>query len=206
MVWSMKLTKPDVIRAQIDGAILLVADEDSYVAAHTIVMACEELLRTWSDVKKVPYPTDWRTDINPKYRGHEHTFIRSNYNFFKHAGRDIDAQTDIEPEDLRQWNEIFLLTFIHGHSDLFSDLSWRMRTYYKWMAVQGAGANLETLPHAAIIQKAIGYLDLKTPTEKRSLLRNWLGYSNNELPREAEALNNGLNVLFLPGPPKDRPQ
>jgi hypothetical protein len=202
----MKLTKPDVIRAQIDGAILLVADEDSYIAAHTIVMACEELLRTWSDFKKVPYSADWRTEINPKYRGREHTFIRGNYNFFKHADRDIDAQTDIEPEDLRQWNEIFLLTFIRGYSDLLSGLSWRMRTYYKWMAVQGVGTDLESLPHAAIFQKAIDYLDLKTPTEQRSLLRNWLGFSNNEPPSEAEALKKGLGVLFVPGPPKPRPQ
>ena len=196
-VWSMKLTKPDVIRAQIDGAILLVADEDSYVAAHTIVMACEELLRTWSDAKRVPYSTDWRTLVNPKYRGREHTFIRGNYNFFKHADRDIDIQTEIEPEDLKQWNEIFLLMFIRGYGDLFFDLSWRMRTYYKWMAVQGVSTNLESLPNAAIIQKAIDYLDLKTPTERRSLLRNWLGFSNSALPREAEALNNGLDILFL---------
>ena len=55
----MKIAKPDVIRAQIDGAIFLVADEDSYIAAHTIVMACEELLRTWVTAKKMPYDVDW---------------------------------------------------------------------------------------------------------------------------------------------------
>ena len=51
---------------------------------------------------------------------------------------------------MREWNEIFLLMFIRGHSHLFSDLSWRMRTYYKWMATQGVGTDLDTLPHAAL--------------------------------------------------------
>jgi hypothetical protein len=198
----VRLSKPDVIRAQLDGAIILVADEDSYVAAHTIVMACEELLRTWSDFKKIPYSTDWRSQINPKYRGREHTFIRGNYNFFKHADKDIDAETDIEPENMRQWNEIFLLSFIRGYVDLFHDLSWRMRIYYKWMAVQGIATDLRFLPHSIIIQKAIDNLNLNTPVEKRSLLRNWLGFSSEELPREAEALNKGLDILFLRRSPK----
>jgi hypothetical protein len=74
--------------------------------------------------------------------------------FFKHADKDIDAHTNIDPEDLRQWNEIFLLTFIRGHSDLFSNLSWRMRAYYKWMAVQAIGTDLDTLPHAKIIRES----------------------------------------------------
>jgi len=115
---------------------------------------CGNHARTWSDVKKVRYSTDWRTNVNPKYRAREHTFIRSNYNFFKHADKDINAHTNIDPEDLRQWNEIFLLTFIRGHSDLFSNLSWRMRAYYKWMAVQAIGTDLDTLPHAKIIRES----------------------------------------------------
>jgi hypothetical protein len=200
----MKVTKPDVIQAQLDGAILLVADEDSYVAAHTLVMACEELLRTWSDGKKMPYATDWRTRVNPKYKGREHKFIRSNYNFFKHADRDLDGETDVDPEGMRQWNEIFLLSFIRGYNDLFQDTSRRMRIYYKWMAVQGISTDLEKLPHSKIFQKAIDYLALDAPKQKRSLLRNWLGFAGNELPREADALNKGLDILFLPGPRRQR--
>jgi hypothetical protein len=201
----MRLSKRGVIRAQLDGAILLIADEDSYIAGHTIVMACEELLRTWSDVKGLPYETDWRSRVNPKYKGHEHTFVRHKYNFFKHADKDINTEIDIEPEDIRQWNEIFLFLFVRGYVDLFSDLSQRMQSYYKWVAVQGVGTDLESLPHAEIFRRAIDYLDLNTPADKRRLLRNWLGFSDNAMPAEADALHRGLDILFLRGPPKAAP-
>jgi hypothetical protein len=39
--------KPKVLRSQLDSAVRLVSLEDDFVAAHSIVMACEELFRMW---------------------------------------------------------------------------------------------------------------------------------------------------------------
>ena len=88
----------------VDAAVVLIAHEDAYVSAHTIVMASEELIRTLADKKGTPYGTDWRTRVNPKYRPKAHNYIRDKYNFFKHADRDIDKVLEIDPEEVRGFN------------------------------------------------------------------------------------------------------
>ena len=88
---TKRLTKAGVLRTHIDSAIILMAYEDAYVSAHTLVMACEELIRTLSDKKGTPYSSDWRTRVRAK----AHTYINANYNFFKHADRDVDEMLEI---------------------------------------------------------------------------------------------------------------
>jgi hypothetical protein len=200
---TKRLTKADVLRAHIDSAIILTAYEDAYVSAHTLVMACEELIRTLSDKKGRPYSSDWRSRVNPKYRPKGHTYINDKYNFFKHADRDIDDVLEVNPEDVREFNATFLASFITGYSTLFSDVSLNARTFYKWAAVCGWAVHLDALPHADIIKKAIAYLDLDTPKRERDLLRQWLGIpiDTNVLPKdESDALYDILNVLFVRNP------
>jgi hypothetical protein len=196
----VELTKADVLKAHIDSAVILIAHEDAYVSAHMLVMASEELIRTLSDKKGRPYQTDWRSRVNPKYRGKAHTFIRSQYNFFKHADRDIDEVLELEPEDVRQFNETFLFSFIIGYSALFENLSFTSRTFVKWAAACGGAIDLDTIPHPEIFKKAIAYIELDTPVRKRDLLRQWLTIPTigDPIPaNEAGALFSGFDLLFI---------
>jgi hypothetical protein len=196
----VELPKADVLKSHIDSAVILIAYESAYVSAHTLVMACEEIIRTLSDKKGKPYQTDWRSRVNPIYKGKEHTFIRSNYNFFKHADRDIDEVLELEPEDVRCFNETFLFSFITGYSTLFENLSVTSRTYVKWAAACGDAIDLDAIPHSEIFKKAIAYIELDTPVRKRDLLRQWLDIPTigDPLPaNESAALFSGFDLLFI---------
>jgi len=48
--------KPRVLKAHLNTAVVLVSLEEGFVSAHTIVMACEELLRTWYVKKDIYFP------------------------------------------------------------------------------------------------------------------------------------------------------
>jgi hypothetical protein len=53
------VTKPQILRQQLDATIYLVTLDDAYISAHTIIMVCEKLLRTWITKKDICYPYDY---------------------------------------------------------------------------------------------------------------------------------------------------
>ncbi len=94
---------------------------DPAVLAHTIVMSCEELLRTWYVKKDIYVPFDYRIMIEDEYQRQYLDKIREKYNFFKHADRDIDAKIEVDPEEMHKLNEMMLGLTISGYRAIFSD-------------------------------------------------------------------------------------
>jgi hypothetical protein len=74
--------KPKVLRSLLDSAVRLVPLEDDFVAAHSIVMACEELFRTWYVQKNLFVDFDYRIYIKDEYHKEYLKTIRADYNFF----------------------------------------------------------------------------------------------------------------------------
>src|SRR6266567_4341266 len=126
--------KPRVLKAHLNTAVVLVSLEEGFVSAHTIVMACEELLRTWYVKKDIYVPFDYRIMIEDEYQRQYLDKIREKYNFFKHADRDIDAKIEVDPEEMHKLNEMMLGLTISGYRAIFSDATPAMNEYGKWFS------------------------------------------------------------------------
>ena len=60
--------KLEVLRSQVDSAIFLVSLEEGFVAAHTIIMAAEELFRTLYVKKNLFVEFDYRIYIKDEHQ------------------------------------------------------------------------------------------------------------------------------------------
>jgi hypothetical protein len=123
-----------VLRSQLDSAIFLVSLDDGFVAAHTIIMAAEEIFRTLYVKKDLFVEFDYRFYIKDEHQIEYLQKMREKYNFFKHADRDIDAILEVDREQIHKLNEILLGTMIAGYRKVFSKSTDAMDAYGKWFA------------------------------------------------------------------------
>jgi hypothetical protein len=125
--------KPQIARSHIDTAVQLVAIDESYISAHLVIMAAEELLRIWYVKKDLYWPRDYRIIIKEEHHRDWLVKTREKYNFFKHADRDIDDSIDINPDDMRRLNDLLLLSLIDCYRHLFGHLTPTMTYFASWM-------------------------------------------------------------------------
>ncbi len=176
------LNKQAVLRSHLETAIVLVSLENGYVSAHTIIMACEELLRTWYVAKDKYVPFDYRFYIKDEYQKVYISKIRERYNFFKHADRDIDATIDLDPEELHRLNEVLLAISIFGYRYLFSDKTAAMNSYGQWFAAAYPDfIQWSNVPGGEKLAERIRTLSTE-PLLRRQALRVFL-YSSGVLPK-----------------------
>jgi hypothetical protein len=131
--------KPKVLRSQLDSAVRLVSLEDDVIAAHSIVMACEELFRMWYVKKDLFVDFDYRIFIKDEYHHAYLKTIRADYNFFKHADRDLDAVIDVDHEQFHRRNEVMLFLHIAGYRKVFGEISPVMQAYFHWATIAYPG-------------------------------------------------------------------
>ena len=76
-----------ILRSHLESAIFLVSLEDGFVAAHTIIMAAEELFRTLYVKRDLFVEFDYRFYVKDEHQAEYLQKMREKYNFFKHADR-----------------------------------------------------------------------------------------------------------------------
>ena len=207
------VSKPEILGQHLDAAIYLVALDNAYISAHTIIMVCEELFRTWLTKNDIYYPCDHRIYIRDEYQRQWINKIREKYNFFKHADRDIDATIDICPEELHTINEMMLAMTIHGYRYIFSETSKAADTYSRWFAAFYHDCiRWDDMPNGIEIKTMIeNNKDILAfdPPSKRTLLRAML-YQTGAMPRIDTLILKALPtkvlaIIGLPKPPEIRP-
>ena len=163
--------KPKVLRSQLDSAVRLVSLEDDFVAAHSIVMACEELFRTWYVQNNLFVDFDYRIFIKDEYHKEYLKTIRADYNFFKHADRDLDDVIEVDHEHFHRRNEVLLFLHIAGYRKVFGEISPVMTAYFQWATIAYPDfIKWENVPGGESRRSQIAKIE-NDPVVKRQLLR-----------------------------------
>jgi len=150
--------KPKVLRAQPDAAVVLVSLEETFVAAHTIIMACEELFRSWYVKKDIYVEFDYRIMIKDEYHRDYLDKMRQKYNYFKHADRDTDETLDVDHQQIHRLNETLLALLVHGYRKVFGELTAPMDIYSRWLVI--------AYPHLIKWDNVAGGSELRSNIEK----------------------------------------
>jgi hypothetical protein len=100
-------SKLDIAGGHIRAAIQMIAIGANPHSTHVIVMASEEMLRSIAESRKVALAGSLDHAIKKDRLAEWRKHIRSAYNFFKHADRDVDTDYDGPGEDdLQTLNQI----------------------------------------------------------------------------------------------------
>jgi hypothetical protein len=109
---GMRLDKEEVAVRQLDTAIRLLFDGGDVVSVHTLACAAADVFR---DILKGRRGETWRDAIIERHPGMEreiHRTLARAQNFFKHAGRDPEAELDFD-EDMNE-ETIIVATLEYG--------------------------------------------------------------------------------------------
>jgi hypothetical protein len=96
---SVKISKLDAARRQLETAIILYFHEGDPISIHTLAGAAYEVLRGLNKARGgPPMIKDWVADyIKPEFVNEIRTALNASQNFLKHADRDADAVLEYEP-------------------------------------------------------------------------------------------------------------
>lgn len=100
----MKLTKIDVVRRQLETAVMLYFNDGDPVSIHTLVAACNEMLSALNKRKgpELLALHEGLTD-KPELKKKIREALLGAKNFFKHADRDTDEIFDFNPSQNEFW-------------------------------------------------------------------------------------------------------
>jgi hypothetical protein len=126
---AIRISKLDAARRQLRTAITLWFTDGDPVAVHALAIAAYEILHTVSK-KRDPnrrdllFDSDW---IKDEHRRDWINLIKKNANFFKHADRDPDDITELDPS-MNEWLIMFGVVARQlcgeGQSQEESDFMW----------------------------------------------------------------------------------
>lgn len=150
---TIKLTKIEVARRQIEAAIRVLFANDDPIAAHTLAAAGSQIVRDLCEAANVSGFQEFQDWIKPEYLKNYWRKFNESASFLKHANRDGLATYDFNPEE----TEYILLFAIKWYRDLGSTATPTMVLFLTWFGachpnVIANDANdlmAETLRHAA---------------------------------------------------------
>jgi hypothetical protein len=126
---TIRVSKLDSARRQLRTAITLWFTDGDPVSIHTLIVAAYEIFHTVSK-QRDPYRRDLLFDsdyIKDEYRRDWIKLVKKNANFFKHADRDPDDITELDPE-MNLWFIVYSITARglcgEGQSQEESDFMW----------------------------------------------------------------------------------
>lgn len=103
-------SKLDIAGDHIRAAIQMIAVGSNPYSTHVMVMACEEMLHSIAEAKKVKLSGSIDDAIKPDRLKEWRQHLRSAYNFFKHADKDPDKDYEGPDGDkLNTLNEIMTM-------------------------------------------------------------------------------------------------
>jgi hypothetical protein len=134
---TIKISKLDAARRQIDTAVRLYFDRGDPVSIHTLAAAAFEILK---DLDKQAPKTGTFYDliaqyVQPEYRKVVTKTLKEAQNFFKHADRDAEAVFEFSLAE----PELFLLGACDKFRELGGHRSAEMAVFIIWFTLQNPG-------------------------------------------------------------------
>jgi len=116
---AKKTSKLDIAGDHIRAAIQMIAMGVNGYSTHVIVMACEEMLRSIAEAKKVKLSGSFDDAIKPDRLNEWRQHLRSAYNFFKHADKDpAEGYEGPSGDKLNTVNEILTMLNCSSYMEL----------------------------------------------------------------------------------------
>ena len=129
---SLKISKTDAARRQLESAIRLWFYDGDPVSVHTLAAAAHQLVHDLGKARGITAVLRELPDIRPEYKKQVHQAIARDENFFKHADRDPDALLEFKPVA----TEFFIIDAVLTYEALTSERPPVFRTYQMWMTLQ----------------------------------------------------------------------
>jgi hypothetical protein len=159
---TLKVSKTDAARRQIETAIRLWFFSGDPVSIHTLAAAAHQVLHDIGKGRGFPTALRNLPGVRPEAIKRLRKLVSRYENFFKHADHDADALLDFNPEA----TEVFLLDAVTTYESLTQEVVPILSTFKAWMFLQnpklmeekaklaldkkldGAGIDFKSIPKA----------------------------------------------------------
>jgi hypothetical protein len=138
---TVKLSKMDVGKRQIETAIRLWFASGDPVAIHTLTAAAHQIFHDIGKKQGVPTMLREIHGILPEYEKRAHELVRRYENFFKHADKDPDGLLDFNPHA----TELYMLDVVLTYELLTRELVPLFSTLKAWVFIQNPDLIVDSL-------------------------------------------------------------
>jgi len=127
----VKIKKIHAAKEQIETAIRLFFDGGSVVSVHTLASAAFTILRDISKKNDGEFAFEVNVSIKPEYRKYFWDKVNGSANFFKHADKDPDPNSEVTFNEMT--NELKIILCCQGYKEIAGDVSPVMNAFRNWM-------------------------------------------------------------------------
>ena len=129
---TLKISKIDAAKRQIETAICLWFHSGEPVSIHTLIAAAHQILHDIGKKRHITTLLRGAQQIRPESRKNFQKIINRYENFFKHADRDADSLLDFNPVA----TELYLLDAVLTYENLTQEYAPILSTLKMWMFIQ----------------------------------------------------------------------
>jgi hypothetical protein len=129
---TLKVSKTDAARRQLETAIRLWFNDGEPVSIHTLTAAAHQLVHDLGKARGVSAILRDLSAAKPEYKKKIQQIISKSENFFKHADRDPDELLDFNPES----TEVYIMDAAMTYEALTSERPHILRAYQMWMTIK----------------------------------------------------------------------
>jgi hypothetical protein len=129
---TLKVSKTDAAKRQIETAIRLWFFSGDPVAIHTLAAAAHQILHDLGKKRGVSTILRDLPGIRPERKKELRALVSRYENFFKHADRDPDALLEFNPDA----TELFILDAVFTYENLTQEVSPILSTFKAWMLIR----------------------------------------------------------------------
>lgn len=173
---TIRVNKIEVAHRQLNAAIKMTFGGEDPIAVHTVASAGHRIIRdiceSRGDITGFQRFTDW---ITPGQEGKFWRVVNRSANFFKHAGRDVDAIHEMDEQE----TDFLVVLASKWYGDLGFAQSHEMRCFAAWFAM----CHPKSFTPSARAAMRLGSLEAQFDTMSDELRRLPHGRSNLRLDR-----------------------
>lgn len=129
---SLKISKTDAARRQLETAIRLWFFDGEPVSIHTLAAAAHQVVHDLGKARGVTAILRELPNVRPEYKKEMQAAVARDENFFKHADRDPDGLLHFKPN----MTTFFLMDAVFTYEALTNERPPILRTFQMWMMVQ----------------------------------------------------------------------
>lgn len=129
---TLKVSKTDAAKRQLEAAIRLWFYDGDPVSIHTLAAAAHQVVHDLGKARGITATLRELPDVRPEFKKRMHAAVARDENFFKHADRDPDALLQFKPIT----TSYFLIDAVLTFELLTGECPPLMRTFRTWMMIQ----------------------------------------------------------------------
>jgi hypothetical protein len=129
---TLKVSKTDAAKRQLEAAIRLWFFDGDPVSIHTLAAAAHQLVHDLGKARGMGTILRDLPDVRPEFKKEMRAAIASDENFFKHADRDPEALLDFKPVT----TTYMLGDAVFTYEALTSERPPVLRAFQMWMMIQ----------------------------------------------------------------------